>query len=73
MILSLELEERRISLGELAALTPGQTLETTASLEQPVTLKINGRAVGKGRLLDVGGRLGVMINSLCLAGQPDDD
>jgi type III secretion protein Q len=64
--LTLELEERRMTVGELAALTPGVTLETTASLESPVTLKVNGRAVGKGRLVEVGDRLGVMLTALSL-------
>ncbi|MDR3073256.1 MAG: type III secretion system cytoplasmic ring protein SctQ [Deltaproteobacteria bacterium] len=67
--LTLELDERLISVGELAALAPGHTLETTASLAGPVTLKVNGRAVGKGRLVEVGDRLGVMIVSLAL--EPD--
>jgi type III secretion protein Q len=54
-------------VGELAALAPGHTLETAASLDAPVTLKANGRAVGKGRLVEVGDRLGVMIVSLSLS------
>ncbi|GHU04362.1 hypothetical protein FACS1894205_2470 [Alphaproteobacteria bacterium] len=64
--LSLELEERRISVGELAALAPGQTLETSVSLEGPVTLKVGAQTVGRGRLVAVGDRLGVLISSLGL-------
>ncbi|MDR2504451.1 MAG: type III secretion system cytoplasmic ring protein SctQ [Deltaproteobacteria bacterium] len=64
--LSLEVEERRVSVAELAALAPGHTLETAASLDAPVTIKVSGRAVGKGRLVEVGDRLGVMILALDL-------
>ncbi|MDR2051343.1 MAG: type III secretion system cytoplasmic ring protein SctQ [Deltaproteobacteria bacterium] len=64
LTLSLELAEIRLSLGELAALAPGQTLETTASPEAPITIKANGKPVGKGRLVEVGDRLGVLVSSL---------
>lgn len=62
--LTLELDERRMSIGELAALGPGQILETTASLDAPVTIKAGGKTVGKGRLVEVGDNLGVLISSL---------
>ena len=67
--LSLELDERRITIGELATLGPGQILDTTASLEAPVTIKAGGKAVGKGRLVEVGDNLGVLIASLELGAQ----
>jgi type III secretion protein Q len=62
--LTLELDERRLTIGELAALGPGQILDTSASLEAPVTIKAGGRAVGRGRLVAVGDSLGVLISSL---------
>ena len=67
--LSLELDERSITIGELAALGPGQILDTKASLETPVTIKAGGKAVGKGRLVEVGDCLGVLIASLELGAQ----
>jgi type III secretion protein Q len=67
--LTLELDERRVTVGELAALGPGQILDTTASLDAPVTIKAGGRAVGKGRLVEVGDSLGVLISSLDLGKQ----
>ncbi|MDR1241958.1 MAG: type III secretion system cytoplasmic ring protein SctQ [Deltaproteobacteria bacterium] len=66
IILTLELDERRITIGELAALGPGQILDTAASLDAPVTIKAGGKAVGKGRLVEVGDSLGVLISSLDL-------
>ncbi|MDR1945898.1 MAG: type III secretion system cytoplasmic ring protein SctQ [Desulfovibrio sp.] len=65
--LTLELDERLITVGELAALAPGHILETGVSPDAPVMLKVNGRAVGRGRLVEVGDRLGVMIVSLSLS------
>jgi type III secretion protein Q len=62
--LTLELDERRVTIGELAALGPGQILDTTASLDAPVTIKAGGKAVGKGRLVEVGDSLGVLISFL---------
>jgi len=62
--LTLELDECRITIGELAALGPGHILDTTASLDAPVTIKAGGKAVGKGRLVEVGDSLGVLIASL---------
>jgi type III secretion system YscQ/HrcQ family protein len=62
--LTLELDERRITIGELAALGPGQVLDTAASPDAPVTIKAGGKAVGRGRLVEVGDSLGVLISSL---------
>ena len=67
--ITLELDERRLTLRELAALGPGQILDTAASLDTPVTIKAGGRAVGRGRLVEVGDRLGVLIASLELDAQ----
>jgi type III secretion protein Q len=69
IILTLELDERRITIGELATLGPGQILDTTASLDTPVTIKAGGKTVGKGRLVEVGDSLGVLISSLELGAQ----
>ncbi|MDL2279748.1 FliM/FliN family flagellar motor switch protein [Desulfovibrio sp. OttesenSCG-928-G11] len=59
--LCLELEERLISVGELAAIAPGHTFVTGADTRAPVALKINGKTVGRGKLVDVDGRIGVMV------------
>jgi type III secretion protein Q len=61
--LTLELEERLISLRELSAMAPGYTIVSAASPDNPVKLKINGKAVGLGKLVDVGGRLGVLVSA----------
>jgi type III secretion system YscQ/HrcQ family protein len=65
--LTLELEERLISIRELSTLAPGYTFVTAASPENPVKLKVNGKVVGKGQMVDVGGRLGVLVSTLNLA------
>jgi type III secretion system YscQ/HrcQ family protein len=66
ILLTLELDERRITVGELAALGPGRILDTAASLDAPISIKAGGKTVGKGRLVEVGGNLGVLITTLSL-------
>ncbi len=53
-----------LSVGEAAALAPGQVLSTGRESENPVRILINGREVGTGSLVETGGRLGVQILSL---------
>lgn len=59
-----ELERRLMSIAEITALTPGYTFTLTADPGGPVTLRANGKSLGTGRLVEVGGALGVQITSL---------
>ncbi|WP_298067811.1 type III secretion system cytoplasmic ring protein SctQ [uncultured Mailhella sp.] len=59
--LSFELERRTITVRELEALTPGYVFTLDADLQAPVTLRANGKALGRGRLVDLGGTLGVQL------------
>lgn len=52
-----------------AALKPGDVLETGRPLGQPVTLRIAGREVGRGDLVNVEGELGVRVRELFTGGQ----
>ncbi|MCL2001690.1 MAG: type III secretion system cytoplasmic ring protein SctQ [Planctomycetes bacterium] len=72
IIVTLVLDERCMTIGELAALGPGQILDTTASPDAPITIKAGGKTVGKGRLVEVGDNLGVLISSLELGAQNND-
>lgn len=56
-----ELERRLMSIAEIAAMTPGYTFSLAADMNGPVTLRANGKALGTGRLVDVGGVLGVQL------------
>lgn len=59
--LSFELDRRLITVGELASVTPGFTFPLTSSAESLVTVRANGKAVARGRLVDMNGTLGVQI------------
>ena len=59
--LSFELERRTITVRELDALVPGYVFSLDADMQAPVTLRANGKAIGRGRLVDMGGTLGVQL------------
>ena len=61
---SFELDRRLMSLADIAALKPGYTFALPASPDSPVTIRANGKALGTGRLVDMGGVLGVQLVSL---------
>ena len=57
----LELDTLSLPLASVRALRPGYVLETSKSVDSPVTIRAAGRVVGTGELLDVAGRVGVRI------------
>ena len=62
--LSFELEKRVLTLNELATLAPGYTFPLAVESAAPVTLSVNGKAVGRGRIVDMNGVLGVQVTAL---------
>lgn len=64
LTISFELERRLITVGDLAALAPGYTFALGVLPDAPVTLRVSGRDIGTGRLVDLKGTLGVQILSL---------
>ena len=59
--LSFELDRRIITVGELEALAPGYTFSLNGDMSSPVTIRANGKAIARGRLVDMDGTLGVQI------------
>ena len=59
--LTFELGSRRIPFGDLGSLAPGYVFDLPESPEAPVTVRANGRPIAKGRLVDLGGTLGVQL------------
>lgn len=55
------LGESRLTLQQLSSLRPGFVFETTTSVNQPVTIEVNGAAVGTGDVVVVGDRIGVVL------------
>ena len=59
-----ELDRRLMSIAEIAALAPGYTFTLAKDPTGPVTIRVNGICMGTGRLVDLGGTLGVQLVSL---------
>jgi flagellar motor switch/type III secretory pathway protein FliN len=51
----------RTTLGELTSIQPGYVFETETKAAVPVTIEFNGVALGKGELVSIGDRLGVLV------------
>lgn len=60
-----EIGQTQMAMGELAQLQPGYTFQLSEPLDisQPVTIRANGVAVGKGAIVQIGDTLGVRIQS----------
>ena len=59
--LGFELERRQITFAELSALEPGYVFALNCDEQSPVTIRVNGKALATGRLVDLNGTLGVQV------------
>jgi type III secretion protein Q len=66
---SFDLGETILSLAQLKALQPGQTLALQRTAQEYVTIRANGMPIGTGQLVEIDGRLGVAVGSLTPAAQ----
>lgn len=57
-----EVGETKIPLQELERLQSGYTFELSTTVDSPVTIRANGRAIGTGKLVQVGDRIGVKVS-----------
>ena len=69
MTLTFELERRLMTVRDVETLAPGYTFAFGGDALAPVTLYANGKSIGKGRLVDLNGTLGVQVVSLGKAGE----
>jgi type III secretion protein Q len=65
--LGFDLGDKTVTLGELAALQPGQVLTLDASLPRIVAIRANGSLIGRGELVQVADRVGVRVVELAAA------
>lgn len=56
--------DARLTVGELATLTPGATLTLDAELNRPVSLRLERREIARGELVAVDGRFGVRLTEI---------
>ncbi len=70
MLVSFDLGQRTLTLGEVRTLQPGQVLALDQPLTSAVNIRVNGALVGVGELVEIDGRLGVVIGSLFESASP---
>ena len=59
-----QIGEMRMIFGELIKLQPGYIFALEADPKKPVTIKVNGRPVGTGELVEIGDGIGVRVLQL---------
>ena len=59
---TVEMAQLSLSLNEIGGLAVGQVLCEGIDLASPVTIRVNGTALGSGVLVQIGNTLGVQIN-----------
>ncbi len=64
VVVRVELGTVSLSAADVSALRPGDVLETGRRLAEPVVLRVGGKAIARGDLVDVEGELGVRIREL---------
>jgi flagellar motor switch/type III secretory pathway protein FliN len=59
-----ELGSLEMSAAEWAALCPGDVVECGRRIDEPVVLRVGGREIARGELVDIDGEVGVRITSV---------
>lgn len=71
--LSFDLGEISLTLAELRALQPGQSIRLGHPVASAVRIRANGALIGEGELVEIDGHLGVALRQLAAAGRPAHD
>jgi type III secretion protein Q len=64
VVVRVELGAVSMTAREWAELGPGDVIETAQRIAEPVVLRVAGREVGRGELVNVDGHVGVRIQKL---------
>lgn len=70
VVVRVEVGSVSLTAREWAALGPGDVIETGRRVNEPVSLRVAGREVARGELVEVEGTLGVRIRELLSGGGP---
>lgn len=62
--LSFDVGDKTLTLAELRSLQAGSVLALDRPVDDYVTVRANGAAIGRGQLIEIDGRMGVSISSL---------
>ncbi len=63
-LLTFELERRVLNLSDIKNITTGYTFAMGVDKNSPITLRVNGKAIGKGRLIEMDSMLGVQVTEI---------
>lgn len=66
--LSFDVGHKDVSIDELSRFQPGEVLTLERPIGEIVTLRANGAVVGKGTLVEVDGRVGVLLTDMASGG-----
>ncbi|MFD0669021.1 type III secretion system cytoplasmic ring protein SctQ [Ramlibacter sp. MAHUQ-53] len=69
---SFDLGQRTMTLAEIRTLQPGQVIDLEQPLASAVNLRVNGVLVGRGELVEIDGRLGVVVGRLIEPERPPE-
>jgi flagellar motor switch/type III secretory pathway protein FliN len=64
VVVRVELGSVSLTAREVAGMQPGDVIETGKALGEPVVLRVAGRAVARGDLVEVEGEIGVRIREI---------
>ena len=64
IVVRLEIGSLELTAREWASLVPGDVVQSGRRLDEPVILRVMGRELARGELVEVDGELGVRITSL---------
>lgn len=70
LVVRVEIGAVSLSASAWAALKPGDVIETGQRVAEPVLLRIGGRAVARGELVDIEGEVGVRVRELLATPEP---
>jgi type III secretion system YscQ/HrcQ family protein len=70
VVVRIELAAVSMTAGDWAKLRPGDVIETGRRVAEPVLLRVGGRVVARGELVDIEGELGVRVRELAGTSDP---
>ena len=62
--LSFDLGQKVLTLAQLQQISEGQALPLDKPVDSGVTIRANGAVIGQGQMVDIDGRLGVLVSTL---------
>jgi flagellar motor switch/type III secretory pathway protein FliN len=68
LVVRIEIGSVSMTARDWAALRPGDVIESGRRINEPVVLRVAGREVARGELVDVEGEIGVRVREILTGG-----